>query len=161
MSDDDEHHSRFELSPRAAAYVIVGLALLLIAVSVLNIYVWNDARQTRADLRAERVARLSQREQDERNASVAKVAQCRASIRTVQVANQVLNDLRRDHLARARQASALAAIDTNPKLLKIHQGIATQQRAAAALLTDFPAVTKAQCDALAKKLGVTEPKSGR
>lgn len=157
---ESNRRSFLELSPRAATYVVLFLALLLVGAAAFNVYLWNDSRTVKTELKAEREARLTQRQQDERTANLTKVSQCRQSIKAIKIANTVLRDLRRDHRDRAAVAERLAKIDPTEKLRQVHLGLARQERAKTKLLQDFPPVTKTTCDDLAKKLGLGPPKKG-
>lgn len=137
---------------RGALYAFLTLLLALIVGAIFNIYAWNSGRQTRAELVAEREARLTQREQDERSSAIATVSRCRQSIAGIQRANIVLEDLRADHRARAASARDLATADPTEELRRVHLTIARREERRAALLVDFPPVTKAKCDRLEKKL---------
>lgn len=135
-------------------YTMMLLALIAVGGAAFNVYLWNDSRTVRAELLAERDARLTQRQQDVRQMNIGKVAQCRQSIGAIKVANQVIDDLRADHVARAEQARALAKADPTEALASLHRSIARQQEAKARTLVDFPTRTRADCDRLARKLGV-------
>jgi hypothetical protein len=152
VTDDQQERPAVPFMTRGAAYATMILGLLCVGMAAFNVYLWNDGRTTRSDLRAERAARLTQRQQDERAANIAKVTQCRQAIPAIARANRVIGDLRRDHADRARQARRLAAVDPTAVLRKVHLAIAEQQEMRAADLQDFPAVTMAQCDDLAKHL---------
>jgi hypothetical protein len=149
LTEESEH---VPFMTRGAAYATMILGVLCLGMAAFNVYLWNDSRTTRSDLRAERAARLTQRQQDERAANIARVTQCRQAIPAIARANAVIGDLRRDHVDRARQAESLAAADPTVELRKVHLAIAKQQEMRAADLQDFPPVTKAQCDELAKQL---------
>jgi hypothetical protein len=136
---------------RGAAYASMFLGLICLGMAAFNVYLWNDSRQTRAELTAERTARLSQRQQDQRSAAIGKVVQCRQAIPAIARANSVIADLRADHRDRAAQARALAQADPTEELRAAHLRIARQQDRKAKSLKGFVPVTMAQCDDLARK----------
>lgn len=156
MTDPDQEQEQnspaVPFMTRGAAYVAIFLGLVCLGMAAFNVYLWNTGRQTRAELVAERHARLTQRQQDRRAGEIGKVVQCRQSIPAIARANAVIGDLREDHRSRARQARALAKVDPTEKLRKVHQAIAKQQDKKADELQGFPPVTMEQCDALARQL---------
>lgn len=145
---------------KRAMYLFMALALLFCAAAAFNIYAWNDGRSLKAELKAERTARLTQRQQDEKQAKLLKVAQCRQSIPAIGRANIVIGSLRADARSRARQARALAKADPTPRLRRVHLSIAAQQDRRADALTDFPTHTLKSCDDLAHKLGLSRKRTG-